>query len=56
MFHKQQIEVKPSAFVLNFIVVVPTISIAKILIKCTALSPIELFGKIMIRLGLFETY
>ena len=56
MFRKQQIKVKASAFALNCIVVVPTILIAKILIKCTALSPIKFFGKIRIRLGLYEIY
>ena len=56
MIQKQQLKVKASAFALNCIVVVPTISMAKILIKWTALSPIEFFGKIMIRPGQFETY
>ena len=53
---KAAIKVKASAFALNYIAVVPTISMAKILIKCTALLPIDFFGRIKIRLGLFEIY
>ena len=47
---------KLSDFALNCIVAVPTISIAKSLSKFTALKPFQLFGRIRIRLGLFEIY